>query len=431
MPGPQQGATASGGWSDLDDLVAAPAYSEFCEGRLADPYPLLAWLRSNDPVHWSPTLGSWILTRYDDVVEGLLDRRFANDRIAASMDVLPPDVRETCAPLGVHVSNWLGYTDPPKHTRLRALLRTTFTPARAQAMEPRIRELTDALLDEVCEADEPDLAGGLAFPLPARVICEILGIPLPRAEAFHRWSDDMGGFTGNIGPTLVEIAPRAMASYVELEEFIAEMVAERRRHPKDDLIAHLASAEAEGGLSRTELTGLSVFSLMAGHETTSGLISSALAIVLSDESLRAALSVDPSCYPRAIEEILRLEAPIQFSPRLVAEDLEKRGRMLRKGDVVMLHLGAANRDPERFSDPDRLDLDRPNNRHLSFAWGPHFCLGAPLARTEATIALSRVLERFPDVRLIDPEPAWRENMTMRSHPRLSVDIRPPDGPRRV
>ena len=431
MPGPQQGATASGGWSDLDDLVAAPAYAEFCEGRLADPYPLLAWLRSNDPVHWSPTLGSWILTRYDDVVEGLLDRRFANDRIAASMDVLPPDVRETCAPHGVHVSNWLGYTDPPKHTRLRALLRTTFTPARAHAMEPRIRELTDALLDEVCEADEPDLAGGLAFPLPARVICEILGIPLPRAEAFHRWSDDMGGFTGNIGPTLVEIAPRAMASYVELEEFIAEMVAERRRHPQDDLIAHLASAEAEGGLSRTELTGLSVFSLMAGHETTSGLISSALAIVLSDESLRVALSVDPSCYPRAIEEILRLEAPIQFSPRLVAEDLEKRGRMLRKGDVVMLHLGAANRDPERFSDPDRLDLDRPNNRHLSFAWGPHFCLGAPLARTEATIALSRVLERFPDVRLIDPEPAWRENMTMRSHPRLSVDIRPPDGPRRV
>jgi cytochrome P450 len=424
MPGPTQGTTSSGGWSDLDDLVAAPAYAEFCEGRLADPYPLLAWLRSNDPVHWSPTLSSWILTRYDDVVEGLLDRRFANDRIAASMDVLPPDLRETCAPLGVHVSNWLGYTDPPKHTRLRTLLRSTFTPARAQAMEARIRELTDALLDEVCEADESDLAAGLAFPLPARVICEILGVPVPRAEAFHRWSDDMGGFTGNIGPTLVEIAPRAMASYVELEEFIAEMVAERQRHPRDDLIAHLAFAESEGGLSRTELTGLSVFSLMAGHETTSGLISSAFAIVLSDESLRTALSADASCYPRAIEEILRLEAPIQFSPRLVAEDVEKRGRTLRKGDVVMLHLGAANRDPERFSDPDRLDLDRPNNRHLSFAWGPHFCLGAPLARAEATIALGRVLERFPDVRLIDPEPAWRENMTMRSHPRLSVELVP-------
>jgi cytochrome P450 len=411
-------------WSDVDDLVAAPAYAEFCEGRLADPYPLLAWLRSNDPVHWSPTLSSWILTRYDDVVEGLLDRRFANDRIAASMDVLPADVRETCAPLGVHVSNWLGFTDPPKHTRLRTLLRTTFTPARAEAMEPRIRELTDALLDEVCAAEEPDVAGGLAFPLPARVICEILGIPVPRAEEFHRWSDDMGGFTGNIGPTLIEIAPRAMASYVELEKFIAEMVAERQRCPRDDLIAHLASAESEGGLSRTELTGLSVFSLMAGHETTSGLISSALAIVLSDESLRAELNADPSRYPAAVEEILRLEAPIQFSPRLVAEDVEKRGRTLRKGDMVMLHLGAANRDPERFPEPDRLDLDRPNNRHLSFAWGPHFCLGAPLARTEATIALSRLLERFPEVRLTDPEPAWRENMSMRAHPRLSVELAP-------
>jgi pimeloyl-[acyl-carrier protein] synthase len=424
MPRPEQGTAPGDAWSNVDDLVDAPAYAEFCEGRLADPYPLLAWLRSNDPVHWSPTLNSWILTRYDDVVEGLLDRRFANDRIAASMDVLPPDVRETCAPLGVHVSNWLGYTDPPKHTRLRALLRTTFTPARAQAMEPRIRELTDALLDAVDESAEPDLAGGLAFPLPARVICEILGIPVPRAEAFHRWSDDMGGFTGNIGPTLIEIAPRAMASYVELEEFIAEMVAERQRCPRDDLIAHLAVAESAGGLSRTELTGLSVFALMAGHETTSGLISSALAIVLCDASLRAELRADASRYPAAIEEILRLEAPIQFSPRLVAEDVEKRGRILCKGDVVMLHLGAANRDPERFPEPDRLDIDRPNNRHLSFAWGPHFCLGAPLARTEATIALSRLLERFPEVRLIDPEPAWRENMTMRAHPRLRVVIAP-------
>jgi cytochrome P450 len=424
MPSPQQGTASSSGWSGVDDLVAAPAYAEFCEGRLADPYPLLAWLRAHDPVHWSPTLSSWILTRYDDVVDGLLDRRFANDRIAASMDVLPPDLRETCAPLGVHVSNWLGYTDPPKHTRLRTLLRSTFTPARAQAMEARIRELTDELLDDVCDADEPDLAGGLAFPLPARVICEILGIPLPRADAFHRWSDDMGGFTGNIGPALIEIAPRAMASYVELGEFIAEMVAERQRHPRDDLIAHLAAAEAAGGLSRTELTGLSVFSLMAGHETTSGLISSAVAIVLSDDSLRAELRADASRYPAAIEEILRLEAPIQFSPRLVAEDVEKRGRVLREGDVVMLHLGAANRDPERFAEPDRLDLDRTNNRHLSFAWGPHFCLGAPLARTEATIALGRLLERFPHVRLVDPAPPWRENMTMRAHPRLSAELAP-------
>jgi hypothetical protein len=425
MPRPQQGSTASAGnWRDVDELMASPAYAAFCEGRLADPYPLLAWLRANDPAHWSPVLSSWILTRYDDVVEGLLDRRFANDRIAASMDALPPELRETCAPLGVHVSNWLGYTDPPKHTRLRALVRTTFTPARAEAMEQRIRELTDALLDDLVEAERADLAQGLAFPLPARVICEILGIPVPRAEEFHRWSEDMGGFTGNVGPTLIEIAPRALASYRELEEFIADMVEERQRCPHHDLIAHLAEAEAAGSLSRPELTGLSVFALMAGHETTSGLISSALAIVLADEELRAELTADASRYPAAIEEILRLEAPIQFSPRLVAEDVEKHGRTIRAGDVTMLHLGAANRDPERFADPDRLDLDRPNNRHLSFAWGPHFCLGAPLARTEAMIALRRLLERFPDVRLTDPESGWRENMTMRAHPRLTAQLVP-------
>ena len=255
-------ADLSTGWADVDYVVASEAYAEFCEGKLADPYPLLAWLREHDPVHWSPILSSWILTRYDDVMEGLLDRRFANDRIKASMDALPDDLRETCAPLGVHVSNWLGYTDPPKHTRLKNLLRTTFTPALAKGMEPRIRQLTDDLLDGVAASDEPDLVSGFAFPLPATVICEILGIPGDRIGPFHRWSNDMAAFTGHIGPTLVEIAPRAMGSYVELEEFIAEMVADRRGDAGQDLLAHLAAAEAGGELDRTELTGLSVFSLV-------------------------------------------------------------------------------------------------------------------------------------------------------------------------
>src|SRR3954470_2844325 len=237
--------SATDSWNDVEDVVASEAYAAFCEGRLADPYPLLAWLRANDPVHYSPTLGSWILTRYDDVIEGLLDRRFANDRIAASMNALPDELRETCAPLGEHVSNWLGYPDPPKHARLKNLLRTTFTPALATALEPRIGELTDELLDGAAGSADPDLVGGLAFPLPARVICEILGIPIDRMGAFHRWSGDMAALTGHIGPALVEIAPGAMGSYQGLEAFVAEMVADRREHPSQDLLAHLAAAEAD------------------------------------------------------------------------------------------------------------------------------------------------------------------------------------------
>src|SRR5262249_40053267 len=156
--------------------------------------------------------------------------------------------RETCAPLGVHVSNWLGYTDPPKHTRLKNLLRTTFTPALAKAMEPRIQTLTDELLDGVAASDDPDLVSGFAFPLPATVICEILGTPGARIGPFPRWPDDRAASTGHIGPTLVEIAPRAMGSYVELEEFIAEMVADRRGDASKDLLAHLAAAEGNGEL---------------------------------------------------------------------------------------------------------------------------------------------------------------------------------------
>jgi pimeloyl-[acyl-carrier protein] synthase len=405
-----------------DELVESEQYRLFCEGRLADPYPLLAWLRSNDPVHWSPIVNAWILTRYDDVLSGLLDKRFANDRVSASMAALSPALQSSCAPLGEHVSNWLGYTDPPKHTRLRGLLRTTFTPALADGLGPRIGEIVDELLDAIADAQRPDLIASFAFQLPARVICEILGVPIEHAKAFHRWSDDMAAFTGNLGPTLVEIAPRAMQSYVELEEFMSTMVAERARCPSDDLLNHLAQAETGAQLSRPELIGLSVFTLVAGHETTASLLANALLIMLGDQALRTELERHPELLPNAVEEFLRIEAPIQFSPRLAAEDVESRGRTIRRGDVVMLHLGAANRDPERFPEPHRIDLHRVNNRHLSFAWGPHFCLGAPLARIEASVALPRLFERFPNIRATEAAPPWRKNMTMRAVQRLYVDF---------
>jgi cytochrome P450 len=408
--------------STVDELVDTDDYHRFCEGRLDDPYPLLAWLRSNDPVHWSPIVNAWILTRYDDVQAGLLDKRFANDRISASMAALPPDLQHACAPLGEHVSNWLGYTDPPKHTRLRGLLRTTFTPSMAEGLESRIRKIVDELLDALAQDERPDLIPSFAFQLPARVICEILGIPSNQTAAFQRWSDDMAAFTGNLGPTLRDIAPRAMGSYIELEEFIGAMVADRARCPTDDLMNHYAEAESAGQLARPELVGLSVFTLVAGHETTASLLANALHILLHDDALRAELHANVELMPNAVEEFLRIEAPIQFSPRLVAEDVQIREKSIKEGDVVMLHLGAANRDPERFPDPDRIDLTRENTRHLSFAWGPHFCLGAPLARVEASVAIPRLFERFPNVEATaDPSP-WRKNMTMRGVEHLYVEL---------
>jgi cytochrome P450 len=397
----------------IEACVASEQYERFCAGLLDDPYPLLAWLRDHDPVHYSPRLDAWIVTRYDDVLAGLLDSRLANDRVSGVMGALPPELRETYAPLGEHVSNWLGFTDPPKHTRMRGLLRPVFSPAMARRLTSKIETIVDDLLAAVAEAEEIDLIAALAYPLPAQVICDLLGVPAEHAAAFHDWSDDMAGFTGNIGPTLVDLAPHAMESYKQLDSFMTTMVDDRRRCPADDLIGQLSAAEDAGELSRPELVGLSVFALVAGHETTASLIGTGLLALLRDATLRIAIGQSRELMPVAVEEMLRLEAPIQFSPRLTAEEVVIRGRRIPTDTIVMLHLGAANRDPEVFPDPDQLRLDRPKTRHLSFAWGPHFCLGAPLARLEAAVALPRVLDRFPDLELMPGPQPWRESMALR------------------
>lgn len=400
-------------WAGLDAVLASDAYARFCDGTLADPYPLLRWLREHDPVHWSDTLGVWLVTRYADVHAGLLDRRLSNDRIAANFQHLPEGLRRSAAPLAEHISSWLGFTDPPKHTRLRGLLRDTFRPNLPQQLDGRIREIAGGLLDTLAVQDEPDLVAGYALPLPAVVICDILGLPPEDTGRFGDWSDDMVGVTGHVGPSLVDIVPGALRSYAALDEFIGAQVQARHACPAGDLIGTLAAAEDAGRLDRTELTGLAVFTLVAGHETTASLLGTALHMVLGDADLRARLRREPEAWAPLIEELLRLEAPIQLSPRVAAEGLEIGGRAIAAGDAVVLHLGAANRDPRQFPSPEAVDLGAATTRHLAFAWGPHFCLGAPLARAEAAIALPLLLERMPELELLDSAPSWRANMSIR------------------
>jgi cytochrome P450 len=405
---------------DLDEVVAGDDYRRLCEGRLGDPYPLLGWLRDHDPVHYSDTLGAWFITRHDDVRAGLLDKRLANDRIAANFAPLPADVREAAAPLAEHISNWLGFTDPPKHPRLRGLLRETFTPALPAAMDETIRTIAERLVEEVAAAPRSDLVSDYALPLPALVICDILGLAPEDVDRFGEWSDDMAAVTGNVGPTLARVVPQALGSYRALDDFIGEQVAARAGCPAHDLLGKLAGAEEAGRLDRPELIGLSVFSLVAGHETTASLLGCMLRAVLADRELAARLQAEPDLWAALTEEMLRLESPIQMSPRVAAEDLELGGRTIRAGDTVILHLGAANRDPRQFPAGDTLDLEAATTRHLAFAWGPHFCLGAPLARAEATIALPMLLERVPDLELAEETVSWRENMSIRGLTELPV-----------
>ena len=391
-------------------------YDLFCEGLLSDPYPLFHTLRREAPVHWSDRLNGWVLTRYDDVFSANRDLRFASDRASVNMSGLAEPERTRLAPLGEHVSNWLGFTDPPKHTRMRDLVSGTFTFRHAEGLRNRIQQIVDSLLSEVEARGEMDLVDDFAHPLPATVICEILGVPMENRAQFRSWIEDITEFIGGLGASyLKRTADKAEESRKELTHLFRELTLQRRREPREDLITALAAVEGEeGGLSEQELLGLCVFLFAAGHETTVSLIANAMVSLFQNPGELERLRSDPSLMKTAVEEFLRYEPPIQIDTRLMVEDVELRGRTIRKGDAVMLVRAAANRDPEQFPDPDRLDIGRQNNTHLTFGQGIHTCLGAPLARIEGQVALTTLLERFPDIRLQSEEVDWWENMTLRS-----------------
>jgi cytochrome P450 len=405
-------------------LSESAEYDAFCAGRLADPYPLLDRLREEDPVHWSRRLGGWVLTKHDDVLAGIFDRRLASDRVAINMSAIPASRRSSYRSLEQHVSNWLGFTDPPKHSHMRKLAAKVFSPALAERLGPRIETLVDGMLDDMHTAGRVDLVAGLAFPLPSTMICEILGIPPARAADFQEYTGKMVSFVGNVGPTLAELADGALEGHRALDRFFEECLAKRRGQARDDLLTALATVEDEGGtLSEAEILGLCTFLYVAGHETTVALLANGAWLLMRHPDQAELLRRNPDLLPTAIEEILRYESPIQLNTRLAVADLEVRGQQIKAGDTVILHLGAANRDPERFAAPSRFDVERKNNRHLAFGWAAHFCLGAPLARLEAQAAIGRLLDRF-DLEPDQGEVRWRESMTLRCPETLVAGLSP-------
>ena len=396
------------------DFQTLDEYRLFCHGRLGDPHPLYHRLRTEDPVHWCEPLGSWILTRYDDVVAGFRDSRLSAKRVAIYMNQIPEPVRSRVKPLAEHFKKWLGMNDPPDHTRLRKLIGRALTPKVIEAMRPRIQEIVDHLLDGMIERGRMDLETEFSFPLPAMVICEMIGIPPEDHHQFKEQAQSIQDFLGGAGPQLVHTVENSQRNLFELVEYFHQLIAERRRNPQQNLISSMVAMEEEGDrFTEDEVIAMSVFLFFAGFETTKTLITNGFLALFEHPDQMQRLKQDASLMPSAVEEFLRFYSPLQRQTRVVLEDMEIRGRSIRKGQAVLLMQGAANRDPEEFPDPDRLDVAREPNKHLAFGLGMHFCLGAPLARLEGQIVFETLLRRLPNLQLAvaHEELEWLENMS--------------------
>lgn len=378
---------------DFDRQLLTPEF-------MADPYPFYHRLRAADPVYWSERLGAWMLTRYRDVTAALRDPRLnESDRIAAILSQLPEERRPDFQPLSLHLTRWIVFTDPPDHTRLRALANKAFTPRIVANLRPRIQALVDDLLDARQAAGQMDIVKDFAFPLPAIVIAEMLGIPRRDHERFRRWTADIAGFL-SAGQITVQGAAAAQESVLELRHYLHAIAEECRQRPQADLISALVATDEQGErLSDDEFTATCVQLLFAGHETTEGLIGNGLLALMRHPDQMDWLKDHPGTMATAVEEFLRYDSSVQRQARVASVDLNLEGRHVRRGQYILIFLGAANRDPDQFRDPDRLDVSRTENRHVSFGSGIHFCLGAPLARLEGEVAIGTALRRMPAMRL--------------------------------
>jgi cytochrome P450 len=386
-----------------------------------DPYPAFAWLRDRDPVHWSGSLGAWVVTRYADVLE-IWNRPdlFSSDRfrrVRAEFTSQRPEVRAVAAVL----AEWLVFRDPPDHTRLRALLQKTFTPRQLANSRPQIQAAIDALIDDALAKGESfDFVSQFAFPLPALVIALLLGAPREDIELIKQWSDQLAAYLGGSLDGQDNFT-RARAGVEGLVDYFTRLLREKSARPGDDLIGLMLRAEHEGHtLGSDEIVSNCVLLLFAGHETTTNLLANGLYHLLREPAGAAQLRARPELGATAVEELLRYESPVPATVKVPTQDLSFRGAPLRAGDMVLPFLSAANRDPRQFADSDRLDLARTPNRHLAFGWGIHFCLGAPLARLEAALAFRSLLDRLPALALVDAQPRWRPWLFFRALEELRV-----------
>ncbi|MFI5796542.1 cytochrome P450 [Streptomyces sp. NPDC051677] len=398
--------------TDVGDFATALQSDAFRH----DPYPTYARMRAECPVYRAPQ-GVWYVTRHADVEQALGDLRLSNDRermtgALVARDGRMRDLSRLTARLGRVMSN----TDPPDHARLRGLVNKAFTARRIEQLRERIQEVVDRLVDDALAAGPPtDLLTAVASPLPHTVVCELFGIPDADRDRVKEWFRGLGRIHEDI-----ERAERVVDAF---EAYLTELAAQRRAEPGDDLISALVTAQARGDrLTDHELLSTCFLLITAGDETTTNLIGNGVLALLRHPDQLARLRAEPELIRTAVDEMVRYDTPSQAIVRVAAEDVPLGGRTLPAGDLVYLFLGSAGRDPDRHEDPDRLDLARPAHRRLGFGHGPHFCLGAPLARLETELAVGTLVRRLPDLRpaVAPGELRWRPNPLQRRLTALPV-----------
>ena len=401
----------------IDFRPEAPAF-------LADPFPIYRRLRAEDPVHWSPRLKAWVLTRYDDCKAVLLDKEVSSDRLRPYFATLPGAEAARIGEIIRYLTHWMVFRDPPEHSRLRRLTSKVFNLQSMNAMRPATEDLVQWLFKRIGDRADIDFIADFAGPLPALVIMAMLGVPREELAGVKRMSDDIALFIGSsrMSGDKYDIAERATH---EMAAFFLDFIRDRKSNPRKDLLSELAHMEDDGDrLTEDELVATSILLLFAGHETTTNHVANGLLSLLRFPREFDLLREKPELAPRAIEELLRYDGPSGAQVRVVKVEQEMRGKTLKPGDRVFLMLNAANRDPEAYDEPDRLVLGRGGVAHLTFGFGMHICLGFPLARMEGQVALPAVLRHWKKIALAVPEDRieWLNSMVFRGMKALPLSV---------
>jgi cytochrome P450 len=403
--------------------VPKPTFDPADPAFRVDPYPLFARLRDENPVHWSDAVRAHVVTRYGDVQRVLRDSTTSADRITPFYAAQNIETRSKVETLVQYLGRWLVFRDPPDHTRLRGLVARAFTPKAMAGLKPGIESITALLLDDLAGRTTCDLVADFATLLPAYVIMDMLGVPRAMLPEMKFWSDDIKLFIGSAQSTPDKYA-RAHRGVTGMADAFRGLIAEHRAAPREDVLSTLIAARDDdsGRLDDDELIATAILFLFAGHETTTSLLAMGTMALLENPDQRAKLITGSAHAAVCVEECLRFDGPTPSMVRIATTDTEISGQKVRAGDRVVALLGSANRDPAMFQAPEQFDIARTPNPHVTFGFGPHFCLGAPLARLEAQIALPALHRRFPAMTRAEGHVSWSDGMTLRGPLALPVRL---------